>query len=81
MKTHTATYNPSWSTASFGLTATASQMDFFALGEHLNLCKAPHGRLFALHCAAERMQGFVATRFFTTLVVVALLTGAGSMVL
>jgi hypothetical protein len=34
-----------------------------------------------LRCVAEAMSGFVAGRFVTTLVVMALLIGAGSLVL
>lgn len=72
---------PSWSTASFGDTADTSPMELSALGEHLDLCRGSRGRLFALHCVAQAMHGFVAARFVTTLVVVALLIGVGSLVL
>lgn len=79
--TPTATFNPAWRTASNGLAANTSALELSALGDHLNVCKVPGGRLFALYCAADRMQGFVATRLFTTLVLVSFLIGAGSMVL
>jgi len=73
---------PSWSTASFGDTADTSPMELSALGDHLHLCRGSCGRLFALHCVAQTMHGFVAARFVTTLVVVvALLIGASSLVL
>lgn len=71
---------PSWSTASFGDAAHTSPTDLSALGEHLDLCRRSRGRLFALHCIAQTMHGFVVARFVTTLVVVALLIGAISMV-
>lgn len=64
-----------WSTASFGDTAETSPMELSALGEHLSQCQGSHGRLFALQCAVQGMEGFVAARFVTTLVVVALLIG------
>jgi hypothetical protein len=67
--------NPSWTTASFGTAADTSPIELSALGEHLYLCKAPHGRLFAVHCIAESMHGFVAARFVTTIVASALLVG------
>jgi hypothetical protein len=70
---------PCWSTASFGDAADTSPMELSALGEHLNLCKGLNGRLFALQCAAQTMHGFVAARFVTTLVVVALLIGVSSL--
>lgn len=71
----------SWSTASFGDDAQTSPMELSALGAHLHLCKGPHSRLVALHCAALQMQGFVASRFVTTLVLAALLMGLVSLVL
>ena len=80
MSTHVVT--PAfWSTASFGDTADTSPMELSALGEHLDLCKGSRGRLFALQCAAETLNGFVAARFVTTLVMVALLIGVASLVL
>lgn len=72
---------PSWSTASFGDAADTSPMELSALGEHLDLCRGARGRLFALQCAVQAMHGFVAARFVTTLVVVSLLIGVGSLVL
>lgn len=55
-------------------------MELSALGEHLDLCRGAHGRLFALQCAAHAVQGFVAARFVTTLMVLALLIGLVSLV-
>ena len=81
MKTQAhAIANHSWTTASFGGAADTSPMELSALGEHLDRCKGAHGRLFALRCFAERMNGFVSARFVTTLVVATLLIGAGSLV-
>ena len=73
--------NPFWSTASFGDTVDTSPMELSALGEHLDLCKGSRGRMFRLQCVAETLNGFVAARLVTTLVVVALLIGAASLVL
>ena len=64
-----------WSTASSDHTADTSPMELSALGEHLDRCKGSRGRLFALHCVAETMHGFVAARLITTVVAVALLIG------
>jgi hypothetical protein len=75
------TATPFWSTASFGDSVDTSPMEVSALGEHLDLCKGSRGRLFALRSAAESMSGFMAARFVTTLVVVALLIGVASLVL
>ena len=70
-----------WSTSSFGNDADTSSMELSALGEHLNQCNGSRGRLIALQCTAQKMEGFVAARFVTTLVVAALLTSVGIMVL
>lgn len=75
MKTH-AIANTSWTTSSYGGTADTSPMELSALGEHLDHCKGLQGRLFALQCLAERVNGFMSARFVTTLVVVTLLIGA-----
>lgn len=72
---------PSWATASYGNKAETSPMEISALGQHLNLCKNLHGRMFAIHCAADRMHGFLAPRFITTLFAVALLIGIAFLVL
>ena len=71
---------PLWSTASFGETADTSSMELSALGEHMAACKPLKGRLFAAHCAAEALHGFVASRLVTTLVVAALLIGVISFI-
>lgn len=74
------TTTPCWSTASFGDAADTSPMELSALGEHLDLCRGSNDRLFALQCVAQTLHGFVASRFVTTLVVVALLIGVASLV-
>lgn len=72
---------PRWSTSSFGDAAAPSAHDTSSLGEHLTLCHGLRGRLFGLRCGAEAVHGFVAARFVTTTVVVAVLVGAGLMVM
>jgi len=71
---------PLWSTASFGDTAETSPMELSALGAHMAACKMLKGHLFAAHCAAEAMHGFVAGRLVTTLVVAAVLIGVSSFI-
>jgi len=71
-----------WTTASFG-TATGTGIhapDAHALREHLHLCRAPAGHLFALRCGAEALRGFLAARLITTLTAGILLVGTGAMV-
>jgi hypothetical protein len=72
---------PYWSTASFGDAASTLPMELSALGAHLDLCRGSRGSVFALRCFAEALKGFVAARFVTTLVLVALLIRGGSLVL
>ena len=79
---HNKQPNPSsWNTASWGGSADTSPMELSALGEHLDLCRAPHGRLFAMRCRAESVGRFAAARFVTTTAVLLLvLAGAGWLV-
>ena len=70
-----------WSTASDSSTTDTSPMELSALGEHLDLCRGSRGHLFALHCVMEATSRFVASRFVTTLLVIALLIGAASLML
>ena len=63
---------PRWSTSSFGEHAQASPMELSALREHLALCSGAHRRWFRARCAAEAVQGFVAARLVTTVLVAAL---------
>ncbi len=72
---------PSWRTASQGEAEETAPMALSTLGEHLDGCRASHGRMFALRCFAEATVGFVAGHFVTTLALVALLIGVGFLVL
>ena len=65
-----------WITATGGDPVAATPLDMFALGEHLGACRHKHRHLFALHCVAESLHGFAATRFVTTLLAISLLMGA-----
>ena len=67
-----------WTTRATGDAADTSPMELTALGDHLDLCLATNGRLFAAFCVAESVSGYVSARFVTSLVVVAflILTGA-----
>lgn len=71
---------PFWSTASFGDSPDTSPMELSALGEHLDVCKGTNSRWFTLQCVGEAMNGFIAARFVTTMVVATLLIGVTAMV-
>jgi len=72
---------PCWSTASRGQTVDTSPMELAALGQHLAHCRGSGGRLSTLQAAALTMTGFASARFVTTLLTLALLIGAGLMIL
>ena len=69
-----------WSTAALGAHAGLSSPELPALVEHLQLCRGSAGRLFVLRCLLETLNGFVAARFVTTLVTLALLIGVSAQV-
>lgn len=80
MKSNTNT-SRFWSTASFGGDPDTSPVELSSLGAHLGVCKSPHGRLFALYCMADTTRGFMATRFMTTLIGLALLVALAVVIL
>lgn len=78
---HTVIPPLAWTTTAYSGTPQPSFLELSALGEHLHLCrKCSDGRLAALHGLARTIQGFVATRFVTTLVVLGLVIWVGLMV-
>jgi len=70
-----------WCTAAHGDNAKSSRADLAALGEHLNACPQLHRHLLTLHGATESLHSFVATRFVSTLTVLALVIGIGTWML
>lgn len=70
-----------WRTASFADSSHATSVDNSALGEHLNACRRCSGSLFAFQREAELMHGFFASRFVTTLALIAVIIGLCSLVL
>ena len=68
-----------WATASSD-TADTTPTELSALGAHVDRCNGSRGRMFRLQCAADAMIAFVAPRFVTTAVIVALAFGVASLV-
>jgi hypothetical protein len=64
-----------WSTASNGLGADTLPGELEALGEHLGSCQSKHRHLLSLRCAAQKMGGFMAVRFVTSVVVTTVFLG------
>jgi hypothetical protein len=65
-----------WSTSAFARADEAPSSQTSTLGEHLGLCRAVGGRLFAWRCGVEAVHRFVAARFVTSLLVATALIGA-----
>lgn len=74
---HNASSGRCWTTSSFGDTADTTPMELSALGEHLDVCRALTGPLFALRCGAEAVHAFAATRVVTTLFAATVLISVG----
>jgi hypothetical protein len=70
----------SWRTASFADISAATSTDTSALGAHLDVCRQQRGSMLVMRRGAELMHGFFAGRFVTTLAVIALTIGVGSLV-
>lgn len=63
-----------WNTSSYGRLPDTTPQELSTLGEHLHACRGSRGRFFALRAALGSVRRFIAPRFVTTLVVLALLT-------
>ncbi|MEP7303835.1 MAG: hypothetical protein ABI699_20140 [Caldimonas sp.] len=72
---------PFWATSAIDGAAETTPMDLSALGAHVDRCNGSRGRMFGLRCAAESLSGFLAPRFVTTLVLVAIAFGVGSLII
>jgi hypothetical protein len=69
-----------WATASVADTADTTPMELSALGAHVDRCNGSRGPWFRLQCAADAMVAFIAPRFVTTIVIVALVFGVASLI-
>jgi hypothetical protein len=80
MTTHSM-YSPTWRTASFPDSFDTTAVDTRALVVHLDVCKRAAGSMFAFRRSAEVVHGFLASRFVTTLTLIAVLIGVSSAVM
>jgi hypothetical protein len=71
---------PVWATSTLDGAADASASELSTLGAHVDRCNGLRGRLFPLHCAADALAGFLAPRIVTTLVVLGIVIGVGSLI-
>jgi len=65
----------SWETSSFGHPAEVSPHERAALSDHLSMCAALRGPLQILQSAAATVQGMLAGRVITSVLVVLMLAG------
>ena len=72
---------PLWTTSSYGQAAETTPADLATLSEHAAQCTVRSGRMVALQCGATRIKGIVASRLVTTLALLAMLVGAGLLLL
>lgn len=77
MKNPHSTPRHAWCTASRSDANKSSSTDLLVLEDHLSACPQMHRHLLTLHEVAASIHGFVATRFVTTVVIVAGLFGLG----
>jgi hypothetical protein len=68
-------HSPSWETSSFGHPAEVSQHERAALSDHLSMCAALRGPLQVLQSGATAVQGMLAGRVITSVLVVAVIAG------
>ena len=80
MKTNTLPIRR-WSTSSLGESVDTSPVELAALGQHLERCRVPGGRLSAMQTAAQEMSGFASAHLVTTLLALAVLIGFGLLIL
>ena len=71
---------PVWATSTIDRCADASAAELSTLGEHVDRCNGLRGRMFPLRCAADALAGFLAPRVVTTLVVLGIVIGVGSLI-
>ena len=71
---------PVWATSAIDGEVDTLPTDLSALGAHVDRCNGSRGRMFRLQCAADAMIAFVAPRFVTTAVIVAVVFGVASLV-
>ena len=67
---------PNWDTSSLGDPADVSALERVALADHLNQCGTLRGRWRGIQTASDDLQGVLAGRFVTAVVVVTVLAGA-----
>lgn len=68
-------HSPRWETSSFGHPAEVSPYERAALSDHLSLCAALRGPMQVLHSGLAAVQGVLAGRVITSVLLVLTLAG------
>jgi hypothetical protein len=68
-------HSPSWETSSFGHPAEVSSHERAALSDHLSMCAALRGPLQVLHSGFTAVQGMLAGRVITAVLLVLTVVG------
>jgi len=71
---------PFWATSAIDGAADTSPMELSALGAHVDRCNGLRGRMFGLRCVADSVQGFIAPRLVTTLILIGFVFGVASLI-
>lgn len=69
---------PFWATSCLHEPLNSAADETGALAQHVSHCLGRRRRLFVLRCGADSMHAFMASRFVSTLAVLALLAALGS---
>ena len=64
-----------WSTSSVSDAPDTSPGELIDLGQHADVCSKQRGKLFTIRCIFDTLRTFLAPRFVTTMLGVALLIG------
>ncbi len=72
---------PSWDTSSLSAPADVSALECVALADHLEHCGLLRGQWHGLKTASDGLQGLLAARFVTVMVLVALMAALSWLVL
>lgn len=68
-----------WSTPSFSGLEGGAAGDLSLLGAHFAHCNGCKSRWFAIRCAVDALDSFVAPRFITTVLVIGVVVGVASL--
>lgn len=78
---HESAVRRPWATASVADAPDTTPGELSALGAHVDRCNGSRSRLFGLQCAGDALRGFIAPRFVTTAVILAVVIGVATLLI